>query len=318
MATMHVNVDIDVLREFVRIAMAESTELGIIPVNDVVDQSAAVTDPGDENFKPTNRAELRVALHALCNSIDDDRVQDTYERIMKSLDTKDEDDMAQKTDTKTEAMIRRAVRKHLQEAFSTKPKTLGPVVGDLPPVTKVPPNVHGGEYARSIDKHTKKLKSIMKANTLDDFGGATEDVEAETPEKRKFSTVSDVEGASFQEIAQELGFSVAGAKQAVDKALAKAQWLGAMQEEDPEDLEIITLTSMNDYIKMLAGSGELTPADIQLMKDHPEIVRDLDGFREFLDRALRKARKGSELESPLGESKKVAKGSIIITLKKAK
>jgi hypothetical protein len=111
---------------------------------------------------------------------------------------------------------------------------------------------------------------------------------------RKFKTVSDVGGASFQDIAAELGFSVAGAKQAVDKAMAKAQWLGQLEEESPEELEILVLSAINDYIKLLTKSGELTAADVQLMKDHPDIVRELDGFREFLDKSIRKARKTNQ------------------------
>lgn len=110
-------------------------------------------------------------------------------------------------------------------------------------------------------------------------------------DKRTHNTVTDVEGASFEEIASELGFAVSGAKQAVDKAMQKAQWLGAMGLERPDDVEIMVLTAMNDYIKYLSKSGELTPADIQLLKDHPDIVRTLDGFREFLDKYVRRERK---------------------------
>lgn len=120
---------------------------------------------------------------------------------------------------------------------------------------------------------------------------------------------------SFEEIAQELGFSVAGAKQAVDKAFEKAKflWGGDMDEDDRE---ILILTALNDYITFLTKSGELTPADIKLMKDHPDIVRELDGFREFLHNHIRRARRAdqklynpvkdegdSEPPSAVGESK---------------
>lgn len=94
------------------------------------------------------------------------------------------------------------------------------------------------------------------------------------------------EEADFESVSRELGFSVAGAKQAVDKALAKARWITKIIDpDDPamvEDMDIIVITAMNDYIKHLAKSGELSAADVQLMKDHPDIVEDLDGFRDFL------------------------------------
>jgi len=128
----------------------------------------------------------------------------------------------------------------------------------------------------------RRLSEARRKKDLDD---------SDSVEKRNHNTVADVEGASFEEIASELGFAVSGAKQAVDKAMQKAQWLGAMQLERPDDLEITVLTAMNDYIKYLSKSGELTSADVQLLKDHPDIVRTLDGFREFLDKYVRRERK---------------------------
>lgn len=120
----------------------------------------------------------------------------------------------------------------------------------------------------------------------------------DAPGKRKaykktaLGGMSDVGGASFEKIAQELEFSVAGAKQAVDKALEKARYLAVDMDDD--DLEILVLTGMNDYIQYLTKSGELSAADVQLMKDHPDVVRELDGFREFLHNHIRRARKAGQ------------------------
>lgn len=96
--------------------------------------------------------------------------------------------------------------------------------------------------------------------------------------------------ATFKQIADELGFSVAGAKQAVDKALQKAAFL-AQQMSEPER-EIMTLEAIKDYIHHLHSSGELSLADAQLMADHPTIVSELDGFREFLHRYVKRRMKG--------------------------
>lgn len=294
----------------------------VVNVSNVVDSSAAVTDPGDPNYVPNNRVELQVAIKALSDDLPDEKVPDVYQKLVGALNVSKEknevesEDKMKKEETKVESIVRAAIRKHLQEQesitqayppprkFSKKPKNFGPVVGPLPPVQKIPAGVHGGEYNRRADKQKADLqKALKKTNIEDDFGGGKSADEA-LPKGPKNTMMTDVSGASFQEIADELGFSVAGAKQAVDKALQKAQWVGSMSETNPEDLEIIVLTSMNDYIKMLSKTGELSAADIQLMKDHPDIVRELDGFREFLDRAVRKARKPEGLENPLGESTK--------------
>jgi hypothetical protein len=100
---------------------------------------------------------------------------------------------------------------------------------------------------------------------------------------------TDVGGASFKQIAQELGYaSESGAKQAAEKAMAKVKFAAGM---DPDQLQIVVLTAMSDYIDFLNKSGELTPADVQLMKDHPNIVSELDGFREFLDKYVKREMK---------------------------
>lgn len=317
------------LRELVREALdnqkfgsviLEDNESPAVNVSNVVDSSAALTDPGDPNYVPNNRVELQVAIKALSDDLPDEKVPDVYQKLVGALNvSKDKnevesEDKMKKEETKVESIVRAAIRKHLQEQevvtqaypppkkFSKKPKNFGPVVGPLPPVQKIPAGVHGGEYNRRADKQKADLQKVLKkTNIEDDFGGGKSSDDA-LPTGPKNTMMTDVSGASFQDIANELGFSVAGAKQAVDKALQKAQWVGSMQETNPEDMEIIVLTSMNDYIKMLSKTGELSSADIQLMKDHPDIVRELDGFREFLDRAIRKARKPEGLENPLGES----------------
>jgi hypothetical protein len=64
----------------------------------------------------------------------------------------------------------------------------------------------------------------------------------------------------------------------------------------PEELEIMVLQSMSDYIDILKNAGELDPSEVKTLKDNPGIVRELDGFREFLDKTLRKARKDQDIE----------------------
>jgi hypothetical protein len=135
----------------------------------------------------------------------------------------------------------------------------------------------------------------MKMSDLED--------EAESePTGRKNVMMTDVGGSSFKEIAKELGFAAeSGAKQAVEKALEKAKLVTKMDLFDPDTLEILVLQSMSDYIDVLSSTGELTPQEVKMLKDNPAIVRTLDGFREFLDKDLRKAKK--TLETAKNESR---------------
>ena len=159
----------------------------------------------------------------------------------------------------------------------------------LPPVKKIPYGVHGSEYMRNLEKRKTDLRKTLEKSTLDDEEGSAKSDEPVAGRTRKNVMQTDVGGASFADIAKELGFATtSGAKAAVEKAMQKAKFLAGM---DPDDLEILTLTAMNDYIDVLKSTGELTGDDVKLMKDHPEIVSSLDGFREFLDKSLKKAQK---------------------------
>lgn len=91
--------------------------------------------------------------------------------------------------------------------------------------------------------------------------------------------------ASLKEIADELGFSIAGAKQLLDNALSKAQFVGAMSSED---ITIMTMVTVKDYINYLFEIGDLTVEETQLLCDNPTIVSELDGFREYLHRYIKR------------------------------
>jgi hypothetical protein len=337
------------LRELVREAMFNpgfsgwSSNLdGPTDVNPVTDPSAAVTDPINPSFTPQTKTEFGIAVNQLVKNLPDTQMPSLFDTVKTAIDTKetkeDEEEMTKKVaagGTGVEEAVRRAVRKQLAQinprwdtsqalAEARPDKKLGPVVGDLPPVKKIPAGQHGGEWNKRSEKHLADLKKILKKDpTAEPAADAAELADAapgeETPQKTHKVTaiggMEDVGGLSFEEIAKSLSddlraeaeqeladaelngeepeklkttAAVSGAKRIADEALKKAHFLCDM---DPEDLEIIVHTAMNDYIKYLTKSGELTPADVQLMKDHPNIIRDLDGFREFLHNSIRRARR---------------------------
>jgi len=278
-----------------------------VVVNSDVDPSVSVTDPVNPNFTPQDKTEFAVAVNQLVKNVPDDKMPSLYAAVKAAIDDSDkenEDDMKTKADLEEAKLVEEAIRKAVRRLIAE---------ADLPPVKKIPPGVHGAEYQRQVDKHRAWLKRNMgkaidayeksppvSAPEADATGAekaAPEIGKKKTYKATALGDMADVNGASFEQIAKELGFSIAGAKQAVDKALEKAQFLAVNMDDD--DREILVLTAMNDYIKHLTKSGELSAADVQLMKDHPDIVRDLDGFREFLHNTIRAARKGAKLIDPL-------------------
>lgn len=275
------------VRDFVREMMenprldrqttGDVTNVSPVNVSDVVDPSAAVTDPGNQDFKPRNRIELKSALSSMMDSISDDDASKFYEKMQDAA--KKEDDMNKEV-KKVEEMVRKAVRKMLSEAGPYRDTGMsysGPMTGSA-----------------AVKAGFVECEACDGEGILDD--GTDCSVckgKGAVPSKgRKNVMMTDVGGASFDQIAKELGYAgPPGARQAVDKALEKARFVATM---DPDELQIITLTAMNDYVDMLNKSGELTAADVQLMKDHPSITATLDGFREFLDKVLKKAQKSGQ------------------------
>ncbi len=252
-------------------------------VSAVVDPSAAITNPDNLNFKPSNRKELRLAISSIIDDISDDCAKNVFD-IIKDAIKDTEEDKEMKDDKKVEETIRHALRKMLKEA-------------ELPPVKKIPIGMHGGEYTRNLEKRKSKLRGVM--DKWRDDEDAAPMVRADAPaagRERKNVMQTDVGGASFKQIAQELGYaSESGAKQAAEKAMSKVQFASNM---DQDDLQIVVLTAMSDYIDFLNSSGELTSADVQLMKDHPAVVTELDGFRDFLQKYVKREMRSATLGTP--------------------
>jgi hypothetical protein len=260
-----------------------------IEPNDVVDPSASITDPSNDSYRPSDRTELKVAVSGMIDDVSNDKIAAVYDAFRDSLekltDEKEEESMS--NDKKVEEAIRKTIRKMLSEAGPYRDTGMsysGPMIGS---------DVRSGfEECEACEG-----EGYTSGGKICD---ACKGKGALPSRSRKNKMMTDVGGASFKEIATEMGYaSESGAKQAVEKALEKAKFTATM---DPNELEILVLTAMNDYIETLRKSGELTAADVQLMKDHPNIVSGLDGFREFLDKVLKKSRKeGQKLENPLGE-----------------
>jgi len=282
-----VTVSEDALRELVREALDgnefEPIKFDVVNVNQVVDPSASVTDPLNPDFTPQTKPELDVAMHQLVKDVTIDKVPSTYKAFKAVIDADEEETM--KKDEEEMKKQEDGGQKNVEEAVRKAVRTM---LSEITP--RFDTSYSGTEYGSSYD---------------DDDDEEEKERDEKPGRKRKaykpgaLGNMADVDGATFDELAKEMGLSVAGAKRAVDMALEKARWMAT--QVDPDELEILILTTMKDYIDLLSKSGELSPADVALMKDHPEIVRELDGFREFLHNSLRRARKGGELANPLGE-----------------
>lgn len=267
------------VREFVRDALdgksfSWQTTGDVSNVSAVVDPSAALTNPGDGDFKPSNRAELKASLSALVDEISDDDTSAFYTSAKKTVeDIKSEEEQMKKEDVKVEEAVRHAVKKILREFGPHRDTGL---------------SYSGPAFGGGIRQGFEECEACEGEGMLDDGSTckACKGKGAIPSTKKKNKMMTDVGGATFEEIAKELGYAGApGARQAVEKAIEKAKTVFSI---DPDELEILTLQAMNEYVEYLKKSGELTPADVELMKSHPSIIAGLDGFRNFFSAYMKK------------------------------
>jgi hypothetical protein len=141
----------------------------------------------------------------------------------------------------------------------------------------------------SVRRQLKKLKEAGLSFSGWDTGSEEDTDEFGTPirAKRKHIVGNEEEGTfDLESIGKEFGWKPSMAKKAVQQALAKLRFLvGEMSEEERDSL---VASAIADYIKYLNTSGEVTPEELKLLKDHPDLVSELDGFREFASDYIKK------------------------------
>lgn len=269
----------ETLRRIVTTLLEDKT-LGpaMINVNPVVDPSAAVTDPSNQNFKPGSKAELNVALTALVNNLSDDKIGSVYDSVRDAFDSpEDEGKKEMKRDTHSEQVIRLAVRKLMNEISGDDARAAYLAGGGK--ITKLP---------SSATSYARGPKSPAVAKLRAELEKMPDDSDADQASVGSNLMVGDVGGMGLKELAAEFGFkNPNGVLQWINRVLDKVRG----RVENFEELQVLTLEILNDYINELAAASEpeLTPHDVQLMKDNPQMVAELDSFRVYLNNRLRKA-----------------------------
>ncbi len=99
-----------------------------------------------------------------------------------------------------------------------------------------------------------------------------------SPKKRiDHGTGYGVDGDTYEKIGEKMGYTPEAAKKAVITAQERFKVLHQM---DPDDLEDMVLTAVDEYIALLSKTGELDDEDIKFMKQHPDHVAASETFRD--------------------------------------
>ncbi len=109
-----------------------------------------------------------------------------------------------------------------------------------------------------------------------------------SPKKRvDLGTGYGVDGDTFEKIGEKLGFTPEAAKKAVTTAVERFKVLHTM---DPDDYEELVLTGVNEYVDMLAKTGELSDEEEQFLRDHPDqFIFASETFRKFFNKYVKRA-----------------------------
>ena len=247
-----------------------------------VDPSAAVTNPGDDKFRPQNKTELGVAITNITKDLPDDKANNIFQSVKSAIETQE------KEDQKNTGSVSK---------ITSSPSSSA---GDKNMSKKNESVRLKAEYAlrKEIRKALRETYPNYEYYGSDHYGDASsdEDDELEQSEygpsgKRKAykdDAFGQIDGGDTLElVAKELGMSIAGAKRLAGVSAQKMKSLYYDMEMN-DNVILITLGAIRDYIDFLKSSGELTPADVQFLTDHPSHISELDGFREFLSPYIKK------------------------------
>ena len=298
------------LRSLVKVLL-EDKSLGpqLVKVNPVVDPSAILTDPSNPDYKPNTKQELQVAVTAMIADLSDDKVSDLYDSFKGALQSQEEDkgkDQMDKSNKKIEESIRMAIRALLAEIelprsikeYYAKDPTTGEMVwkgsGPAPKlassvgVQKFDPSARGIEVGPQSPAG-KSLKSTFKKMKDSDFTAP----DLTQPEAGRMRRNKMQEGDKLLQLAKEFGFkNPNGVLQFINRVLEKMK----KRYDDYDAVAIASLEIMKEYIDELSmplksGSKTLdpliTPQDAELMRQHPELIKDLETFRVYLNKKLR-------------------------------
>lgn len=287
------------VRALVKVLL-EDKALGpsMVKVNPVVDPSAALTDPANADYKPQSRKELQISLGALIDDLTDENIPGVYDTLKQALSKSEEEEgkeQMKKSNDRVEETIRQAVRQILIESglfkeYYEKDPTTGEMVwkgaGPAPKlaskagIEKLDPSARGVPVGPQSPAG-KSLKSTFKRMKDADLDVPAS---ADAPAKGRTRRNKMQEGDKLKELAKELGFkNPNGALQFINRVMERFRY----NWENYDEVSVAMLEIMKEYIADLGVGGELAPADVQMLHDHPEHVMDLDTFRVYAKKKLK-------------------------------
>jgi hypothetical protein len=294
--------------------LLEDKSLGpaMIKVNPVVDQSAALTDPGNPDFKPTNKPELKAALSAIVADVPDEKIPNVYDSLKNAIDVAEDEgeEEIKMSNKKVEETIRLQIRKMISEIFVSEASPVLPRPKFMPPSSPLGPvdpdivdtkgmsaaekkaALGAAKWAKTSDADAAARAEFLKTKGVTAVDpGASAKPGAQKPSEKELAALRTNLEKSL--LGAEDEKAVGGKKNLMGdeklKQLATefgyknpngvAQFINKILQdkvkqrlENPDAYEIATLEAMNDYISKMLELDLIEPQDAELMKQNPEFV----------------------------------------------
>jgi hypothetical protein len=230
----------------------------LIPGEQMAVQLSANLPPvDDEEYVPSNSAELALAADALGQRVPNDQVEYFYNRLHDLLDN--------------------VIEKHED-----------PEVADDVTDTEVV-DLETNEN-RKIDQFRMRLRSLVEQmafdeeeDEYDEFRGGYSTIEPEEEEEEALTLnqVEEIEGMGLDDLATKFGYSAAsGVRQSLERILGRLNF--TMENVDESELDAIKHTAVTEFVELLASENYVDPEDVADLLASPGEVEALDSFRFFL------------------------------------
>jgi hypothetical protein len=292
-----------------------------VSISPVVDPSAAVTNPNNPKFVPTDRRELMAAIPPLVDEISDDDVLDFFDSMREKIRSI-KDNEEKMNNKKVEEVIRSAVRKMIREAAGGYKDTglsysgSGTSASDEEAIERAVLNTMKKFNVQKIkSKPLDFLKELiprissLPGDRLASVSAAIDIVERMDEEAsdalskalknnpeiipKKNMMLADV---PYEEVAQEMGYSGPPGARAAElrgfEKFARRSTKGSKNDFSGIDpmTDLVVYLAIEDYIDLLEKKGKtifdgtdlFNEADIQMLKRTPELVRELVTFQVFV------------------------------------
>ena len=202
----------------------------------------------DEDFVPSNTAELSAAANAIAQLVPASQSKFFYKNLHRLLD--------------------KAIEKN---NTPDAPPGLNGDEGPVDPKNESLIRENYGDEAE-YDEYRQAGMQIIDDEAFEEVSQQL----AEPPEQ---------DGATFEELADQFGFSgVPGVRQYIDRIVGRMRHFAA--NVDPSDVEMLKDTAVQDFIDLMLSAELIDEEDAVELQQAPGEVKNLDSFRFFFVSAL--------------------------------